>query len=150
MGDDLRQLAYDHAPSDKMYDIDIVNHWDVGFNMYREEGRFKAEFIEADIMDIDTNPQLAALAGKIDIISISAVLHQWQWDAHLECAKQLVTFQSLRRSFRPSDGQCESRTCVFCQARYNAVEAESRVVQEAVGSGGRGDRDSLGYGSTIV
>jgi hypothetical protein len=92
MGDDMRRLAYDGAPSDKMYGVDIVSHWEVGFNMYRDEGRFKAHFIEADIMKPDANPQLAALIGKMDVISISAVLHQWDWDSQLECVEQLVKF----------------------------------------------------------
>jgi SAM-dependent methyltransferase len=92
MGDDLRRLAYDGAPSDKMYGVDIVSHWEVGFAMYRDEGRFKAQFIEASILEPEANPQLAALKRKIDVISISAVLHQWPWDTQLECAKQLVNF----------------------------------------------------------
>jgi len=92
MGDDLRRLAYDGAPSDNMYGVDIVSHWDVGFAMYRDEGRFKAEFIKADIMKPEANLHLAALMGRIDVISISAVMHQWQWDTQLECAKKLVKF----------------------------------------------------------
>jgi SAM-dependent methyltransferase len=92
MGDDLRRLAYDGAPSDKMYGVDIVSHWDVGFAMYRDEGSFKAHFIEADIMKPEVNPRLAALKGEIDVISISAVLHQWDWDSQIECVKQLVKF----------------------------------------------------------
>jgi SAM-dependent methyltransferase len=95
MGDDLRRLAYDGAPSDKMYGVDIVSHWDVGFAMYRDKERFKAQFIEADIMKPEANAQLAGLEGKIDIISISAVLHQWPWDTQVECVKQLVKFSKL-------------------------------------------------------
>jgi hypothetical protein len=60
--------------------------------MYRDEGRFKAQFIEADIMVPGANAQLAALKGKVDVIYIGVILHQWKWDTQFECSKQLVKF----------------------------------------------------------
>ena len=90
---DMRQLAFDGAPTNNMYGVDIVSHWDVGFAMYRDQGRFKAHFIEADIFSRD-NAALNQLLGKADIISISALLHQWAWDAQIAAAKRLVEFSS--------------------------------------------------------
>ncbi|KAI9743049.1 MAG: hypothetical protein M1818_003344 [Claussenomyces sp. TS43310] len=91
LGGDLRRLVFDGAPSANMYGVDIVSHWEVGQALYRDEGRFDAHFIQADILSLE-NPALKALQGRIDVISISAVLHQWDWKNQLEAAKKLVAF----------------------------------------------------------
>ena len=90
LGGDLRRLACDGAPSDKMYGVDIVSHWEVGYALYRDKGRFDAKFIEANILSDD--PTLMALKGRIDVISVSSVIHQWRWEGQIEVAKKLVAF----------------------------------------------------------
>lgn len=75
IGQDLRRLVYDGAPSGNLYGNDIASHWDVGFDMYRDTSKFHAKFIECDILA--PNPELAALQGTFDVIYISQVLHQW-------------------------------------------------------------------------
>ena len=87
----MRQLVFDGAPSDKMYGVDIISHWDVGFEMYRDKGRFEARFIEADMLD-DTNQALTQLLGEMDIISVSALLHQWDWAGQVRAARRIVKF----------------------------------------------------------
>lgn len=87
----MRRLMFDGAPSANMYGVDIVSHWDVGYALYRDQGRFDAHFIQADILS-SGNPALDALKGHIDIISISAVMHQWNWKDQREAAKKLVAF----------------------------------------------------------
>lgn len=93
LGGDFRQCIFDGAPSDRMYGIDIVSHWDVGYKLYRDRDQFKGKLLVADI-NADGNPELDALHGKMDIISISAVLHQWDWQKQLSTAKRLVRFSS--------------------------------------------------------
>ncbi|EPE28840.1 S-adenosyl-L-methionine-dependent methyltransferase [Glarea lozoyensis ATCC 20868] len=90
VGHDLRRLAYDGAPSNNLYGVDIVSHWDVGYEMFRDHDRFRATFIEADILS--DAPALMLLKGKIDILSVTQVLHQWDWDAQVKVAKVLTTF----------------------------------------------------------
>ncbi|MCJ1307297.1 hypothetical protein MMC25_000943 [Agyrium rufum] len=69
IGHDLRQLVFDGAPSDALYGVDIVSHWDVGYDMFRDRDRFQAHFIEADILDGgDTNVELRALKGKVECL----------------------------------------------------------------------------------
>lgn len=68
----MRRLVFDGVPSANLYGIDIVSHWDVGYALYRDRGRFEAHFIEADILSSDKNPALQGLKGHMDIISISA------------------------------------------------------------------------------
>ncbi|KAI9665928.1 MAG: hypothetical protein M1821_003863 [Bathelium mastoideum] len=90
---DMRQLAFGGAPTSNMHGVDIVSHWDVGFAMYRDQGRFKAHFIETDMFSRD-NATLNQLLGRADVISISALLHQWAWDGQLAAAKRSVEFSS--------------------------------------------------------
>jgi SAM-dependent methyltransferase len=90
VGHDLRRLVYDDAPSKNLYGVDIVSHWDVGFEMFRDRGHFGATFIEADILS--ENPVLTSLKGKVDVLSVIQVLHQWQWDYQVKVAKVLSTF----------------------------------------------------------
>ncbi|KAM0125467.1 hypothetical protein ACHAO1_010604 [Botrytis cinerea] len=90
LGHDLRRLVYDGAPSDKIYAIDIVSHWDVGYNLFRDRDRFSAQFIEADI--VSESEALASLRGQVDVIAITQVIHQWDWGGQIEAAKQLIRF----------------------------------------------------------
>lgn len=88
IGQDLRRLVIDGAPSSNIYAIDIVNHWDVGFEMYRDQEKFHAHFIKTDILY--PNSELQELNGKMDIIWITHVLHQWTWEGQVLAAKSLV------------------------------------------------------------
>lgn len=92
LGGDMRRLVFDGVSSANLYGIDIVSHWDVGYALYRDRDRFDAHFIEADILSSDNNPALRGLKGRMDIISISAVMHQWNWKDQVEAAKKLVAF----------------------------------------------------------
>jgi SAM-dependent methyltransferase len=91
LGGDMRRLAFDGAPTANLHGVDIVSHWDVGYELYRDRDRFNARFIEADILSTE-NPALQALSGRIDILSISAVLHQWNWNDQVEATKKIIAF----------------------------------------------------------
>jgi len=88
IGQDLRRLVFDGAPSTNMYAVDIVNHWDIGYSMFRDRSKFHAKYIESDILHPAT--ALQKLYGKIDIIWITHVLHQWTWEGQVMAAKSLV------------------------------------------------------------
>ncbi|TGO70814.1 hypothetical protein BELL_0661g00010 [Botrytis elliptica] len=81
---DLRRLVYDGAPSDKIYAIDIVSHWDMGYNLFRDRDQFYAQFIEADI--VSESKVLAPLRGQVDIIAVTQVIHQWDWERQVKAA----------------------------------------------------------------
>ena len=87
LGHDLRRLVFDGAPSTKLYGVDIVSHWDVGFALFRDQDRLAAHFIEADILSDD--PRLLGLRGQIDIIYVAYMLHQWDWEGQVAAAKNL-------------------------------------------------------------
>jgi len=92
IGADMRQLVFDGAPSDKMVGVDIVSHMSVGYEMYRDRESFKAKFMEADILNSQASAELSALKGQIDIINVSAVLHQWDGRGQVKAAKEIVAF----------------------------------------------------------
>ena len=95
LGGDFRRLVFDGAPSENMLGIDIANHWEIGYDLFRDRDRFNARFLEADLMAVgmDRAPaELRALKGEVEIIHVSAVLHQWDWDGELAAAKKLVYF----------------------------------------------------------
>lgn len=91
MGVDMRRLVHAGAPSESMYGVDIVSHWDVGYKLFRDEDLFKATFIEADIFD-SKNEGLKKLGGRVDVINVGAVLHQFTWERQIEASKRLVEF----------------------------------------------------------
>ena len=92
LGQDLRRLVADGAPPDNLYAMDIVNHWDLGYELFRDRDRFSAHFLEADILF--PNAELMALRGKVDILYITHVLHQWDWENQAKCLVQLVGLSS--------------------------------------------------------
>lgn len=111
IGHDLRHLVKDGAPAGNLYGFDIVNFWDLGFDMFKDRGRFDAKFAQVDVMATDGT--LAEFEGMFDVISISQVrrahvafvahpailtsmdssqvLHQWNWDGQVEACKRLTS-----------------------------------------------------------
>ena len=95
VGGDFRRLVFDGAPSENMVGLDIANHWEVGFELFRDREKFKGRFVEADLLSAETNEEpeeLRALEGNAGIIHISQVLHQWDWDGQLAAIKKLIYF----------------------------------------------------------
>ncbi|KAJ5122039.1 hypothetical protein N7526_008976 [Penicillium atrosanguineum] len=105
---DMRRLVFDGAPSANL-------------------DRFDAHFILADIMSPEENPELQALKGSVDIISISAVMHQWDWKDQLEAAKKLVAFAkpgALVMGYQIGNVEAKevvNSTLQVCQWRHDPV-----------------------------
>lgn len=94
MGQDLRRLAVDGAPTANMYATDIIgDFWDLGYDLFRDRDTMKAEFTKADILD--TYSALEALHGKIDVVYVGSVLHLFGWAKQLEAARQFVLLSKV-------------------------------------------------------
>lgn len=91
IGHDIRRLVYDGAPSENLYGVDIVSHFDVGYDFFRDREHFKGHFIEADFLSTD-NKELMTLKSNVDVIICSQVLHQWNWEGQVKACKALVSF----------------------------------------------------------
>jgi hypothetical protein len=59
--------------------------------MFRDKDLFDANFIEADILS-ESDPALSPLKGKVDIVSVTHVLHSWDRDGQIKASKALATF----------------------------------------------------------
>ncbi|KAH7014230.1 uncharacterized protein B0I36DRAFT_369209 [Microdochium trichocladiopsis] len=102
IGHDLRRLAYDgDIPTDKLYGIDIVDWEAVGYDFFRDKDTFQGTFIQADILsgslaevrgtDSAKQQALARLTeDKADVVFISQVLHQWDWEGQVHAASNLA------------------------------------------------------------
>lgn len=89
MGQDIRKLVYDGAPSDKMYASDLKGQfWDVGYELFLDKPSLKATFIEADIFDDQSG--LQQLAGKLDIVHAASFFHLFNWDGQVAAAKKII------------------------------------------------------------
>jgi SAM-dependent methyltransferase len=90
MGQDLRQLALDGVPQSNLIGNDIVNHWDLGYEFFNDRDNFYVPYIESDLLF--PSKEMKNLHGKINIISIVHVLHQWDWDTQVLACKELVKY----------------------------------------------------------
>ncbi|KAH6625445.1 hypothetical protein C7974DRAFT_396109 [Boeremia exigua] len=90
MGQDIRKLVYDGAPSENLYASDVKgDFWGLGQELFLDESSLKATFIAADILD-DKSP-LQELTGKFDIIHAASFFHLFDWDGQVIAAKRMVS-----------------------------------------------------------
>ena len=88
----LRRLVADDAPQDCLYVMDVVNHWNVGYDLFRDRDRFSAHFLIGGILFPDA--RLMALRENIDILYTTHVLHQWDSESQVKCLVKLVGLSS--------------------------------------------------------
>lgn len=90
MGQDIRKLVHDGAPSDNIYASDLQGEfWDIGYEMFLDKATLKATFIQADVFD--DNSGLQQLTGKFDIIHAASFFHLFDWDGQVTAAKRIVS-----------------------------------------------------------
>ncbi|KAI0140356.1 hypothetical protein BJ166DRAFT_116746 [Pestalotiopsis sp. NC0098] len=138
VGHDLRRLAYDGAPTDKLYGVDIVSYADVSYDLFRDRDTFKGHFIQADILS-DSSPELNALKEKVDVIVVSQLLHQWTWENQVKAAKALVAYTKPGSLIVGNQiGNREAKEVIFKAPsvsvwRHN-VNSFAKMFEEEVGS----------------
>ena len=94
LGQELRQLAYNGAPTQKMYASDRSQElWDLGFELFRDHEHMCATFVQADIFDLDSD--LKHLSGQMDIIIANHFLHLFDWDQQLAAMKRIVDLSKI-------------------------------------------------------
>ena len=61
--------------------------------MFREEDRFRqVRYVQADLVDANPPPEFRALQGKMYVVLVTHVLHQWSWDRQVEDCVRLASF----------------------------------------------------------
>ena len=89
LGQDLRKLAADGAPTNQMYGCGIENDfWDVGFDLFCDRSTFDVNYFQADVFDLQSS--LKALRGSIDIIYLGLVHHLWSRKEQVEALVNLA------------------------------------------------------------
>lgn len=89
MGQDIRKLVHDGAPSENTYASDLKQvFWDLGFGMFLDKSSLKTKFLEADIFDDDS--QLKQLDGKIDIINAASFFHLFDLEGQIKAARRVA------------------------------------------------------------
>ncbi|KZM22095.1 hypothetical protein ST47_g6788 [Ascochyta rabiei] len=89
VGQDIRKLVYDGAPSENTYASDLKGQfWDIGYDLFLDKSSLKATFIEADVFDEESG--LQQLAGKLDIVHAASFFHLFDWDGQVAAAKKIV------------------------------------------------------------
>ena len=89
MGQDLRKLVHDGAPSKNTFASDLkTDFWDFGYEMFLDKSRLQTRFVQADIFDADS--QLKELDGKMDIINAASFFHLFGRDEQIKVAKRVV------------------------------------------------------------
>jgi hypothetical protein len=89
MGQDIRKLVHDGAPSENTFASDLKrNFWDFGYDMFLDKFSLQTMFMEADIFDADS--QLKQLNGKMDIVNAASFFHLFDWDDQVKAAKRTV------------------------------------------------------------
>lgn len=85
MGQDLRRLSADLYKNDsaattpkQLYGSDVLDGiWEVGFDMFQDRKKFNADFMIANILNIEALA-LAPLRGTFDVVYVCHVMHLFE------------------------------------------------------------------------
>ena len=82
-------MAAAGAPTHNMYASDIdPQFWEMSYDLYLDQGRMKARFILADIL----NPplEMKKLRGQLDVVVALHFFHLFTWDGQVKALKEVV------------------------------------------------------------
>ncbi|RAL14113.1 class I SAM-dependent methyltransferase [Aspergillus homomorphus CBS 101889] len=90
MGQDIRYLTHQGAPSTNLYGSDLHPEFiELGYDLFSDRATLSSEFIPSDIFD-DGCPLLTRLAGQIDIVNAASFFHLFDWTQQVALAKQII------------------------------------------------------------
>ena len=95
MGQDLRHLAADAAPSDNMYGADIESaFWELGYDLFQDRSTFHGRYFDSDILGDTSAFKISSLRqqlqGKVDVVYAGAIFHLWDVDTQFDALISLV------------------------------------------------------------
>ncbi|KAF1967866.1 hypothetical protein BU23DRAFT_583613 [Bimuria novae-zelandiae CBS 107.79] len=89
VGQDIRKLVFDGAPSENTYGSDLEKNFiDIGYDLFLDRSTLKTTFIPADIFDEDSG--LKQVEGEIDIVHAAAFLHLFDEGGVRNACKRIV------------------------------------------------------------
>ncbi|KAF2867678.1 hypothetical protein BDV95DRAFT_172554 [Massariosphaeria phaeospora] len=90
VGQDIRKLVYDGAPSENTYGVDLMNDFmEIGYDLFLDKATLKTTFMAADVFEKDS--ELNRLDGEIDIVHAASFFHLFGWEGQLQAAKRMVS-----------------------------------------------------------
>lgn len=99
LGQDIRRIVYDGAPSEDVFGLDLeAGLIDAGYDLFLDRGRLKSSFVTADVLG-DTsasqpgdygnlNDQISQLTGNFNIIFAGSFFFLFNWSEQLKIAKK--------------------------------------------------------------
>ena len=96
LGQDLRALAADGAPTTRLYGCDITSDfWELGYELFRDRHKFHATFYQESIFGFtkpeeQRSPLFRELQGAVDVVYMGSVLHLWNWEDQLTALAAII------------------------------------------------------------
>lgn len=83
-------LASRGAPTENMYATDVTgDFWNLGYELFRDQGKMKAHFIESDLSVADD--ELHQFEGAFDILIANQIFHLFPWDKQVQVIARSVS-----------------------------------------------------------
>jgi len=90
-GHDLRKLAYDGVPSERLYGIDIDAAFiDLGFDLFLDREKFKGKVLAANLFDEPSKDLTSQLGGGVDIVYAASFFNLFSWEHEVILCTNLV------------------------------------------------------------
>jgi SAM-dependent methyltransferase len=87
---DLRKLAYDGAPSESLYGLEIQSEFiDLGYEFFGDRDSFRGRFINADLLDRE-NVEVKEVEGTFGVVQLGMVLHIWDLEGQTRACERVV------------------------------------------------------------
>lgn len=97
VGQDLRKLVYDGAPSQNLFGSDIFPQYEsVGYELFRDRETFQGHFITADLFDTTSESPLVKTERTWDVINIVMFLHVFDWNTQILACKRVLQLLSRK------------------------------------------------------
>lgn len=89
---DLRQMAWDGAPTENMYGFDLEEEFsDIGFDLFNDGQKWEGQFFQADAMKAFEETKLGTLVGKMDIVWCAKFVHLFDRAGQIDMMSRLVS-----------------------------------------------------------
>ena len=95
LGQDLRKMVFDGVSPSQLYGSDIFPEYETaGYELWRDQVKFRDRFIQADVFDQRPEGALVKIEGTWDVISIFMFLHVWDLQDQIRACKRIMQILS--------------------------------------------------------
>ncbi|KAB8276555.1 hypothetical protein BDV30DRAFT_246411 [Aspergillus minisclerotigenes] len=123
LGQDIRRLAYDGAPSENMVGLDLREGViELGYELFKDKNTLKARFLAQDFFE-DT-PVLREMMGNVEIVNSGLFMHLWDWAGQVMIGQRMVELLTPQGGLITGlhSGEIERLTGAHCKLEISAQE----------------------------